>query len=160
MADNYGVACYAVYLFLLTIWWGKIWDTACSCPYIHIENWLEDKISLIEVFLCTWTELMAGCCVYHVVQVLWWFEFAETHADRAFEECNTDLQVSITLNIYFFNFNVDILLKVNPYMGALIDGFATFLCRLVTRTLREKNVKFSGIIDSLISISLAIPGKF
>lgn len=95
MADNFGVAAYAVFLFLLTVWWGKVWGDASACPYTHMEDMLEGKTSLKEVALRTWAELMGGCCVYRIVQVFWWFEFAETHEGRAFEECNADLQVFI-----------------------------------------------------------------
>lgn len=97
MADNFGVGAYAVFLFLLTVWWGKVWGDASACPYTHMEDLLEGKTSLKEVALRTWAELMGGCCVYRIVQVFWWFEFAETHAGRAFEECNADLQVSVVI---------------------------------------------------------------
>ncbi|KAM7344220.1 aquaporin isoform 2-T4 [Cochliomyia hominivorax] len=137
VADNFGVAAYAVFLFLLTVWWGKVWGDASACPYTHMEDLLEGKTSLKEVALRTWAELMGGCCVYRIVQVFWWFEFAETHAGRAFEECNADLQV-------------------NPYVGAVIEGFATLLCRLASKTLSEKDPKFCSIIDSFIGTSLVV----
>uniref|UniRef100_A0A1B0A4L1 Aquaporin n=1 Tax=Glossina pallidipes TaxID=7398 RepID=A0A1B0A4L1_GLOPL len=137
VADNFGVAAYAVYLFLLTVWWGKVWGDASACPYTHMEDMLEGKTSLKEVALRTWAELMGGCCVYRIVQVFWWFEFAETHQGRAFEDCNADLQV-------------------NPYLGAAIEGFATLLCRLASKTLNEKGPKFCSIIDSFIGTSLVV----
>ncbi|XP_058984864.1 aquaporin-11-like [Musca domestica] len=137
VADNFGVAAYAVFLFLLTVWWVKVWGDASACPYTHMEDMLEGKTSLKEVALRTWAELMGGCCVYRIVQVFWWFEFAETHEGRAFEECNADLQV-------------------NPYLGAAIEGLATLLCRLASKTLSEKGPKFCSIIDSFIGTSLVV----
>ncbi|XP_053961881.1 aquaporin-11 [Anastrepha obliqua] len=137
VADNFGVAAYAVFLFMLTIWWGKVWGDASACPYTHMEDLVEGKTSLKEVALRTWAELMGGCCVYRIVQVFWWFEFAETHKGRAFEECNADLQV-------------------HPYLGAAIEGFATLLCRLASKALSEKEPKFSTIIDSFIGTSLVV----
>lgn len=95
MADNFGVATYAVFLFFLTVWWGKVWGNATACPYTHMEDLLEGNITLKEVALRVWAEIMGGCCVYRIVQVFWWFEFAETHKGRAFEECSADLQVSL-----------------------------------------------------------------
>ncbi|XP_017465756.1 PREDICTED: aquaporin-12 [Rhagoletis zephyria] len=137
VADNFGVAAYAVFLFMLTIWWGKVWGDASACPYTHMEDLVEGKTSLKEVALRTWAELMGGCCVYRIVQVFWWFEFAETHKGRAFEECNADLQV-------------------HPYLGAAIEGLATLLCRLASKALSEKEPKFSNIIDSFIGTSLVV----
>lgn len=102
---------------------------------------MEGRTTLKEVALRTWAELMGGCCVYRLVQVFWWFEFAETHQGRAFEECNADLQV-------------------NPYVGAVIEGVATLLCRLASKTLCEKGPKFCSIIDSFIGTSLVVAGKF
>lgn len=140
MADNFGVAAYAIFLFLLTCWWSKVWGDASACPYTHMEAMLEGRTSFKEMALLTWAELMGGCCVYRIVQVFWWLEFAETHKGRAFEECNADLQVS-------------------PYVGAAIEGVATLLCRLASKTLSEKEPKFSSYIDSFIGTSLVVAGK-
>ncbi|XP_037950750.1 aquaporin-11-like [Teleopsis dalmanni] len=137
VADNFGVAAYAIFLFLLTVWWGKVWGDASACPYTHMEDMVEGRTSIKEVALRTWAELMGGCCVYRIVQVFWWFEFAETHAGRAFEECNADLQVS-------------------PYVGAVIEGIATLLCRLASKTISEREPKFGSIIDSFIGTSLVV----
>jgi hypothetical protein len=41
VADNWGIWAYALYLFLLTIWWSKNWDTATACPYSPVEEILE-----------------------------------------------------------------------------------------------------------------------
>ncbi|XP_017959993.1 aquaporin-11 [Drosophila navojoa] len=137
VADNFGVATYAIFLFLLTIWWGKVWGDASACPYTHMEDVLEGRTSFKEMALRTWAELMGGCCVYRIVQVFWWLEFAETHKGRAFEECNADLQVS-------------------PYVGAAIEGVATLLCRLASKTISVQEPKFSSYIDSFIGTSLVV----
>ncbi|EDW10733.1 aquaporin-11 [Drosophila mojavensis] len=137
VADNFGVATYAIFLFLLTIWWGKVWGDASACPYTHMEEVLEGRTSFKEMALRTWAELMGGCCVYRIVQVFWWLEFAETHKGRAFEECNADLQVS-------------------PYVGAAIEGVATLLCRLASKTISVQEPKFSSYIDSFIGTSLVV----
>ncbi|XP_001360767.2 aquaporin-11 isoform X1 [Drosophila miranda] len=137
VADNFGVAAYAVCLFVLTVWWGKVWGDASACPYTHMEDVLEGRTSFKEMALRTWAELMGGCCVYRIVQVFWWLEFAETHKGRAFESCSADLQVS-------------------PYLGAVIEGVATLLCRLASKTLSDKEPKFASYIDSFIGTSLVV----
>lgn len=43
VADNYGVATYAIFLFLLTVWWSQVWGDASACPYTHMEDMLEGK---------------------------------------------------------------------------------------------------------------------
>lgn len=105
VADNFGVAAYAVFLFILTVWWGQVWGDASACPYTHMEDLLEGKTTLREVALKSWAALMGGCCVYRFVQVIWWFEFAETHQGRAFEDCSADLQVNYLQNIWRFIIN-------------------------------------------------------
>lgn len=94
MADNYGVGTYAIILFLLTIWWSKVWDCATACPYTHLEDLAEGNVSPRVAALKIWAQLMGGCCVYRVVQVFWWFEPTQHHKGRAFEDCAADLQVS------------------------------------------------------------------
>ena len=100
MSEDFGVAYFALYSFLLNVWWSIVWGDASACPYMHVEDLLDGKITLADVALCTWAELMSGFCVYRVVQLYWWFELAETHTGRAFEEINADLQVSKVLNIF------------------------------------------------------------
>ncbi|XP_017040802.1 aquaporin-11 [Drosophila ficusphila] len=137
VADNFGVSMYAVCLFLLTIWWGRVWGDASACPYTHMEDVVEGRTSFKEMALRSWAELMGGCCVYRVVQFVWWLELAETHRGRAFESCNADLQVS-------------------PYVGAAIEGVATLLCRLASKTISEKEPRFGSYIDSFIGTSLVV----
>ncbi|XP_055692418.1 aquaporin-11 isoform X2 [Lutzomyia longipalpis] len=137
VADNFGVATYAIYLFLLTVWWSQVWGDATACPYTHMEDMVEGKTSPRNVALKTWAQLMGGCCVFRFVQVLWWLELASTHEGRAFAECTADLQV-------------------NPYLGAIIEGIATLLCRLASRSLGELGPKHATLIDSFIGTSLVV----
>ena len=100
MSENFGVEYYAVYLFLLNVWWGIAWGDASACPYMHVEDLVDGKTTLADVALCTWAELMGGFCIHRIVQICWWFEYAETHIGRAFVTCNADLNVSSVMNIF------------------------------------------------------------
>lgn len=93
MADNFGIAAYAICLFLLTILWSVVWGNATACPYTHMEDMLEARTSPRIVVLKICVQLLSGCCVYRFIQIFWWFEFSQTHEGRAFEECSADLQV-------------------------------------------------------------------
>uniref|UniRef100_A0A1Q3FJU2 Aquaporin n=1 Tax=Culex tarsalis TaxID=7177 RepID=A0A1Q3FJU2_CULTA len=137
VADNFGVATYAVFLFTLTIWWGRQWGNATACPYTYMEQIVQGEVNFREAALKIWAQLMGGCCVYRYVQLYWWFEFAETHEGRAFEECAADL-------------------KVNLYLGAFIEGLATLACRLASKVISEKDAKFGAFIDSFIGTSLVV----
>lgn len=99
VSDNFGVATYAVYLFVLTIWWSKVWGDSTACPYNHMEDMIEGKTSPRDVALKTWAQLMGGCCVWRIVQFFWWLELAETHQGKAFEDCSADLQVRENENL-------------------------------------------------------------
>lgn len=94
VADNFGVATYAVFLFLLTIWWSRVWGDATACPYNHMEDMVEGRTTPRDVALKTWAQLMGGCCVWRFVQFFWWLELAQTHKGKAFEDCSADLQVN------------------------------------------------------------------
>ncbi|XP_058463981.1 aquaporin-11 [Malaya genurostris] len=137
VADNFGVATYAVFLFTLTIWWGLQWGNATACPYTYLEQVVQGEVSFKEAALKTWAQLMGGCCVFRYVQLYWWLELAETHEGRAFEDCSADL-------------------KVNLYWGAIIEGFATLCCRLASKVISEKDAKFGAFIDSFVGTSLVV----
>jgi aquaporin rerated protein, invertebrate len=140
VADNFGVATYAIFLFLLTCWWAQVWGNASACPYTHMEEMIEGNATPREVALKTWAQLMGGCCVWRFVQFFWWLEIASTHEGRAFEDCSADLQVT-------------------PLSGAFIEGLATLLCRLASKTLNEKGPnKYANILDSFIGTSLVVAG--
>lgn len=102
---------------------------------------------------------MGGCCVYRFVQVFWWFELVQTHENRAFEDCSADLQVTILLCTMYIS-KAFAYRQVNPYLGAVIEGVATLLCRLGSRALGELGPKHAPIIDSFIGTSLVVAGKF
>lgn len=50
-------------------------------------------------------------------------------------------------------------MQVNPYLGAAIEGVATLLCRLASKTIAELEPKHSSVIDSFIGTSLVVAGK-
>lgn len=64
VADNYGVLAYGVYLFTLTIWWGKVWGDATACPYIHFEDCLQGSMKPLEVAVRTAAEVFGGVAVF------------------------------------------------------------------------------------------------
>jgi len=43
--------------------------------------------------------------------------------------------------------------------GAFIEGIATLLCRLASKTLAEKEPKYTSILDSFIGTSLVVAGN-
>ena len=43
--------------------------------------------------------------------------------------------------------------------GALIEGAATFLCRIVSRMISEIEPRFGGAIDALVGTSLVLAGE-
>lgn len=140
VADNFGVATYAIFLFFLTIWWSYNWEDASACPYTHMEDLCEGNCSVKDVALKTWAALMGGCCIFRYVQFYWWLEVTENHEGRAFEDCSADL-------------------KVDPYVGAVIEGIATLLCRIASKSIAELNPRFGTIIDSFIGTSLVVLGN-
>ncbi|XP_015114997.1 aquaporin-11 [Diachasma alloeum] len=137
IADNWGVSMYAIYLFVLTIWWSLNWEDATACPYTHLEDLVEGKKSLRDAFLLIWAELVGGLAIFRYIQLLWALEIVPTHKDRAFEDCTTDLQVPVII-------------------GAFIECIATCICRVVSRGLGELNPRFSNIIDSFVGTTLVV----
>lgn len=59
---------------------------------------------------------------------------------RAYEDCTADLQVDMIT-------------------GALIEGVATSLCRLISRALGETNAKFGHILDAFFGTMMVVAGK-
>ncbi|KAJ8714872.1 hypothetical protein PYW08_004853 [Mythimna loreyi] len=137
VADNFGVGTYAIFLFALTIWWSLNWGEATACPYTHIEDVIEGRGDVRKALLKTWAELGGGILVFKYVQMYWALEISETHKDKAFEDCKADLQVPV---LY----------------GAVIEGIATCLCRLASRSLGDYNPRFATAIDSFIGTSLVV----
>lgn len=64
VADNYGVYTYAVFLFLLTIWWSHAWEEATACPYVHLEEVVKGEADIRDAALKIWAELAGGFLVY------------------------------------------------------------------------------------------------
>lgn len=77
VADNFGVATYAVFLFTLTIWWGRQWGNATACPYTYMEQIVQG---------------MGGeRCSYTTISQTWWsnvkeFELSVRFAETGCEE--------------------------------------------------------------------------
>lgn len=84
--------------------------------------------------------LLILCMCYSYVQVLWELELAETHRGRAYEDCTADLQVDMIV-------------------GAVIEGVATCICRLISRTLSESNAKFGSVLDAFFGTMMVVAGK-
>ncbi|XP_061718633.1 aquaporin-11 isoform X2 [Cydia pomonella] len=137
VADNFGVGTYAIFLFALTIWWSLNWGEATACPYTHLEDIIEGKGDVRKALLKTWAELAGGLLVFKYVQMYWALEISETHKDKAFEDCKADLQVPV---LY----------------GAVVEGIATCLCRLASKSLGDLNPRFATAIDSFIGTSLVV----
>ncbi|XP_026287882.1 aquaporin-11 [Frankliniella occidentalis] len=137
VADNFGVLAYAGVLFVLTVWWSNEWGDATACPYTHLEDVLDGKADVREAALKIWAQLTGGVLIFRYIQLLWWLELCDTHKNRAFEACTADLQVPVMA-------------------GAIIEGVATMLCRLASRTIADLQPKFSSIIESFIGTSLVV----
>ena len=60
VADNYGVGAYAVYLFLMTIWWGMSWGPATACPYSLLEEYVEQGADPKEVVVKIAAQVVGG----------------------------------------------------------------------------------------------------
>lgn len=63
---------------------------------------LTGKGDIRKALLITWAELAGGLLVFKYVQMYWVLEIAETHKNKAFEDCTADLQVILfenTMNI-------------------------------------------------------------
>merc|ERR1712088_112899 len=110
IADNYGLAAYGLYLFLLTIWWSMKWGDATACPYNHFEECVQGNMIGQETAVRTVAQTLGGIAVFRVIQVLWSLEIAETHVGRShsavYNVCSADLTVPVL-------------------HGAIIEGVAT-----------------------------------
>lgn len=49
--------------------------------------------------------------------------------------------------------------QVNAYLGAFIEGLATLLCRLASRSIADLGLRHATVIDSFIGTSLVVAGK-
>ncbi|XP_022916869.1 aquaporin-11 [Onthophagus taurus] len=137
VADNYGVVMYGLFLFLLTVWWSFNWEDSSACPYIPIEEIFERKRNIFIGFLVIGAQILGGLSIFRYIQILWSLELVETHQGRAFEECSTDLQVSVIL-------------------GSIIEGIATCICRIFSRILGETNSRMGNILDAFIGTLMVV----
>ncbi|KAK3884158.1 hypothetical protein Pcinc_011559 [Petrolisthes cinctipes] len=137
VADNYGVYCYGVYLFLMTIWWGQSWGTATACPYSLIEEYVEEGTNPVHVVLKIFSQVVGGLASFRWVKRLWMMELAATHMGRGIDDCTADLQVPVIL-------------------GFIVECLLTCACRLVSRALGQIEPKFASAIDSFFATSMVI----
>ncbi|KOB79337.1 Aquaporin-12, partial [Operophtera brumata] len=105
----------------------------CGCCFELIIG----KGDIRKAVLKTWAELAGGLLVFKYVQMYWALEISDTHKDKAYEECRADLQVPV---IY----------------GAVVEGVATCMCRLASKSLGDLNPRFATAIDSFIGTSLVV----
>ncbi|XP_071515261.1 aquaporin-11 isoform X2 [Panulirus ornatus] len=137
IADNYGVMAYAVYLFLLTIWWGQSWGTATACPYSLLEEYVETGANPVFVVLKIISQVIGGLASFRWVKYIWMMELAQTHVGRGTDDCTADLQVPVIL-------------------GFLIECLLTCCCRIFSRTLGTLEPKFASAIDSFFATSMVV----
>lgn len=95
VAEYYGVATYAFYLFLLTIWWSKTWKDATACPYNPIEEIMEGTQYIYKAVLIIISQIFGGIIIFKYVQYLWGLELSQNHRGKVYEECSADLNVSM-----------------------------------------------------------------
>jgi len=139
IADNYGLAAYALYLFLATIWWSQHWGDATACPYNHFESCVEGNMTKQETAVRTVAQVVGGVAVFRLIQILWGIEIAETHVGRShsavYNVCSADLTVPVL-------------------HGAIIEGVATLVCRLGSRLIAMKEPQYAVAIDSFVATSM------
>ena len=58
---------YAIYLFLLTIWWSMHWGDATACPYNHLEDLVQGNMSRQETIVRTIAEVVGGVAVFRYI---------------------------------------------------------------------------------------------
>merc|ERR1712227_1152685 len=136
IADNYGLAAYGIYLFLATIWWSLHWGDATACPYNHFESCVEGTMTKQETIVRTIAQVIGGVAVFRLIQILWGIEIAETHVGRShsaiYNVCTADLTVPVL-------------------HGAVIEGVATWVCRIGSRLISMKEPQYAVAIDSFVA---------
>lgn len=137
VADNFGVVMYAVFLFLLTLWWTKVWTTETACPYLVVEEYWEGREILQRMLMIIAAQVLGGFVIFFYIQQLWQLELVQTHRGRAFAECSADLHV-------------------NMLFGAMIECVGTLLCRLTYKVLAETEGKFAGLFNAFFATSMVV----
>lgn len=130
---------YALYLFLLTIWWSTTWVNASACPYSPIEEILEGCQDTGNAALLIFAQLLGGIVTFRYVQILWAMELVETHRGKAFEECVADLQVHMVV-------------------GAVIEAAATCLCRFTSKMLAAAQNRYANVLDAFFGTMMVVAG--
>lgn len=64
VADNWGVWAYALYLFVLTLWWASKWEDASACPYSPIEEVIEGMKSYKTAILIIISQILAALVTF------------------------------------------------------------------------------------------------
>ena len=139
IAGSSGVSTYAVYLFVLSIYQSSAWGDVYACPYLHVEDWWLGRQGLVTAMLRILAEVAGGWVTWRYVRALWELELAADHQGRWLEQCTADLQVS-------------------PLHGAIVEGAAVLLCRLVARALSDRHHPFATAINSFCGTSLVVAG--
>ncbi|XP_050300751.1 aquaporin-11 [Anthonomus grandis grandis] len=137
VADNWGVGAYALFLLLLTIWWSNIWGDASACPYSPMEEAFLGLRTWKSTLNVIGVQLLAAILTFRYVQLLWAVELAETHQDKAYEDCSADLQIDMVL-------------------GAIVECALTCMCRVVSKILAEKSFRFSWFVDAFFSTAMVV----
>ena len=95
---------------------------ATACPYNHFESCVEGNMSKQETIVRTIAQVIGGVAVFRLIQVLWGIEIAETHVGRShsaiYSVCSADLTVPVL-------------------HGAIIEGVATWVCRIGSRSAKD-----------------------
>lgn len=140
MADNYGVWAYALYLFILTVYWSTKWENASACPYTPIEDVFEGVHNLAYALLLIIAQILGGLAIFRYIQLLWSLELVETHKGKAYEDCVADLQVPMVI-------------------GATIEAVSTCMCRIMSRMLAETDSRFGTVLDAFFGTLMVVAGE-
>jgi len=139
IANSHGLVMYAVYLFSVGVYWSLAWGDVYACPYLHVEDWWTGKTRLNSAILKVLAEVAGGWATWRYVRLLWQLQLSPAHQDRWVETCSADLQVT-------------------PLHGALVEGGAVLVCRLLARALSDLEPRFATAINSLCGTLLVIVG--
>ncbi|XP_066155285.1 aquaporin-11 isoform X1 [Euwallacea fornicatus] len=137
VAENFGVGTYALLLWLLTLWWSTKWGDATACPYCPMEEAFTGGRTWQSALKIIGVQLVAAVFTFRYVQLLWAMELAETHKDKAYEECTADLQVDMVL-------------------GSIVECALTCSCRVVSKILAVKSFKFCAVVDAFFATTMVV----
>lgn len=109
------------------------------------------RANILVVWICSNAWGPRICAMYH--------RFTGNHTNnntsqiRGFKFCvagtrSNTLPISNIMN-----------LQVNAYLGAFIEGMATLVCRLASRTIADLGMRHATFIDSFIGTSFVVAGN-